>query len=342
MALVSAGCSLFSQPVAAGIAKSTSGGVDWQFANKLVDVKNGSLSQEPISELVFDPYNAEHVYAGSYSSGLYKSEDAGNSWKQILSKIGVYDIAISPLDSKVIYVAGFFGDRGKVLISKNSGGSWDEIYNEEDARNPVRSIALNPNNPQDVIIGLTSGNLVKSSDAGQHWRLLTNFNDRVNRVRWQGNSVYVLLLNKGLQKSVDGGQTFQDISTVLASSRDFVGVPVSGPTVGNFNRMAVDLTNPSIIFLTANAGLYKTVDGGGSWISLTNLPLKDRSVPLRAVSIAPGSSNTVYASAGATVYKTVDGGNSWQTESVHTTGFVNSILVHPQLPQVVYVGLFSQ
>ncbi len=342
LAFLAAGCNPFSQPVAAGIVKTTNGGADWQFINKLGDGQTGSLAEATVSELVFDPYNSEHVYAGSYSSGLFKSEDTGNSWKQILSKIGVYDVVINPQDTKVIYAAGFFNNHGKVLVSKNTGGSWDEIFNEEDVQNPVRSIALNPSNPFDVVIGLNSGNLVKSSDGGQHWRLLLNFQDQINRVRWQNGGLYVLLEKTGLRKSTDGGLTFQDLSGALAASRDFAGVPVSGPAAGNFNRMAIDAINPSLIYLTTDAGLYKTVDEGQTWRNLTNLPLKDSVVPVRAVAISRASSNTVYASAGATVYKTLDGGSSWQTQSVATTGFVNVILVHPQLPQIAYAGIFSE
>jgi aspartyl-tRNA(Asn)/glutamyl-tRNA(Gln) amidotransferase subunit A len=67
----------------------------------------------------------------------------------------------------------------------------------------VRAIAVNPLNSQEVIIGMTSGNIIKSTDGGLNWRLVKNFDDRVQRIRFYGNNLYALMQNKGLFKSTD-------------------------------------------------------------------------------------------------------------------------------------------
>jgi photosystem II stability/assembly factor-like uncharacterized protein len=339
VALLSAGCGIFSKSTTAGVVKTSNGGIDWPFANKLTNVRNGSLAKLNMSELQFDPQNADHVFAGSYSGGLFRSDDAGANWRQILTGIGVYDFAIDPQNHDTIYAGGSFGDHGKVLATKDGGKSWTETFNEEDTLNPVRGIAINPVINNEVVIGLNSGAIIKSVDGGQHWKLMINFADRVNRIRWQNGAVYILLQQKGLYKSGDGGASFQNLSTPLSAPRNFAGVAVSGPAVGNFNRMAVDMGNPSLLWVTTDAGLYKSADEGRTWAHL-DLPLKVNNVPVRAVSLSPLSSNTAYVSAGATVYKTVDGGNSWQTQSVNTLGFINTILVHPLLAQIAYAGIF--
>ncbi len=58
--------------------------------------------------------------------------------------------------------------------------------------------------------------------------------------------------------------------------------------------------------------------------------------------MAPSSDSVVYASAGADIYKSVDSGATWQAEDTHAKGFINTILVHPQLPQQVYAGIYTK
>src|SRR5437016_5777248 len=139
--LLSAACNLFGQKVAAGLVKSTNGGVDWQAINKIKSDSKVNLSGVNISSFAFSPGNSEQVYAGSYNAGLYKSDDAGGNWQLLLSKIGVYDIAVHPKDDQTLYVAGYFADHGKVLKTTDGGKSWQEIFNEEDAQNPIRTMA---------------------------------------------------------------------------------------------------------------------------------------------------------------------------------------------------------
>jgi hypothetical protein len=44
---------------------------------------------------------------------------------------------------------------------------------------------------------------------------------------------------------------------------------------------------------------------------------------------------------GATIYKTQNGGDTWQTQSIVTTGFINSLAVNPNSPQIVYGGIYE-
>jgi len=48
--------------------------------------------------------------------GMFLSEDAGNSWKQILSRFSVYDLAVDPHDSNIIYAAGSYTNHGRVWL----------------------------------------------------------------------------------------------------------------------------------------------------------------------------------------------------------------------------------
>lgn len=341
LAFLAAGCNPLAKTVPVGIIKSINGGSDWQFANAVKNSTTLSLASLSISKMNFDPQNRQTVFAGSYTDGLYKSEDSGASWSKILSKILVYDFAINPLDTKIIYASGYYGDHGRVLKTTDGGASWVEIYHEESPANAARSIALNPLNPNQVVIGTTSGSVVKSSDSGNTWQLANDFKDRVNRVLWQNNNVYVLLKTKGLFKSSGFADNFSEMTSSLGKSYNVGTLSyTSANAVASFNQVYVDLRTPSLIYLTTDKGLYKTTDEGKAW-NLQNLPIKPDKADGRAVAVSRASSNIVYSSVGSTIYKSTDGGINWQTQNITSGGFVNYILVDPELPQIVYAGIYS-
>lgn len=341
LSLLAASCNPFAQSTPGGMVKSLNGGEDWQFINRIKDTNKTTLAPLSISSLASDPAKKDKIYAGSYNAGLFVSEDAGNSWTQILSKISVYDFAINPADPNLIYVGGVYADHGKVLVTTDGGKSWEEIFNEASSQNPVRAIALNPQDPKQVIAGLATGTVIKSTDGGRSWKLVGNHNDRVTKIRWQTGAVYLLFRGKGLFKSTDNGESFYDNNFGLKASESFYQAAVSAFTASSFNQFVVSQFNPNTIYVTASNGLYKSSDGGNTWQRLP-VPLTQENAVLRAIALAPSDNNTIYASAGSTIYKTVDGGLQWKTQSVDTAGFINALLVDPALPQIAYAGIFLQ
>lgn len=339
--LVSAGCSVFSGPAAGGIVKTVNGGTDWQFSNKVKDNASASMQTVNVSKMEFGPSSREVIYLGSYNGGLYKSEDSAGSWAKLLSKISVYDFEVNPIDEKIIYAAGSYNGTGKVVKTTDGGASWGDVYSEASANNAVRALAINPANVNQLAIGLNSGNLVISNDGGLSWKLAKNFSDQINRVVWQNGNIYVVLKNKGLQKSSDNGQNFNDITESLNKTYGFGSLNYSQQSIQNYRQVYVDGVSPSLIYLTTDKGLYKTTDGGANW-QLTPLPVKGTDAQTRAVAVAKTSSSIVYTNVGSTIYKSLDGGQSFQTQAVSSSGYINSILIDPQLPQIAYAGIYVQ
>ncbi len=341
LALLSAGCNPLVKSIPGGVIKSVNGGADWQFANTVSNPEKTSLSVLSFSKMGFDPNNRQTLFAGSYTDGLFKSEDSGDTWKKILSKISVYDFAVNPQDPQIIYAAGIYADHGRVLKTIDGGASWNQVYNEESAANPVRVVVLNPDNPNQIIIGTASGSAVKSADAGNTWQLIKDFTDRVNGLFWRSGNIYILLRNQGLLMAPGFGGSFSQITTSLNKTYDFSRLAYTTPNpISFFNQVYVDATTPDLIYMTTDKGLYKTTDGGKSWF-LQNLPIKPDQADGRAIAISKSSSNIVYTSVGATIYKSLDGGVNWQTEGVNIGGFINYILIDPELPQIVYAGVYN-
>lgn len=342
LSLTAASCNVFGT-LTAGILKSSNGGVDWQASNtlKLKD-GTGSIAGLSISKISFDPLATEIIYASSYNAGLYKSIDGAANWEQILGQVPVLDFAIHPNDSQTIYVGGYFEERGRALVTRDGGKSWNAIYTAATNNSAVRSIALNPNSPEQVAIGMSQGELILSNDGGASWRLAQSYNDRINKIIWNNDGLYVVVKGTGIFKSVDGGNTFQLITAGLQSAGNTSTLSIFGTTVSSYNQLAISPSNSGTMYVTTNLGLYRSFNGGLNW-QFVSMPLRQSSLAPSAIAIANSSDNIIYVSAGDIIYKTADGGNAWSAADTLTQGnLINSLLVDPEVPQSAYAGVFVQ
>lgn len=346
ISLLSASCDLFGKPTA-GVYKTSNGGVDWQATNvfKSTNTNAGATSSVNIaalgiSRLAYSPQKEDTVYAGAFNAGLYKSTDGAATWEQILGQIPVIDFAINPNDDQMIYAAGSFEDRGRALLTHDGGKSWNAIYTSATTNSSVRAIALNPSSPEQVVIGLSQGELIMSNDAGATWRLIQSYNDRVNQIVWNYDGIYAVVKGTGVFKSSDGGNSFQLITANLQSSGNTSTLSIFGSSISSFNQLAISQNNTQRMFLTTNLGLYESNNGGTSWTFIT-MPLRQSSISPTAVAIARSSDNIVYVSAGSVIYKTTDSGSNWSTSDTQTNNLVNSLIVDPNLPQAAYAGIYT-
>ncbi len=333
--LLAFGC---NTSVSTGVMKTANGGVDWQYANQLSGETPGSISGLNISKLEYSPTDSSVFYAGAYNFGLYKSSDGAENWEQVLSQIPVYDFVLHPYDPNVIFASGLYDGRGRVLTTKDGGKSWNEIFSDANSAYAIRSIALNPNNPLEIIIGSDLGTLVKSSDGGASWKLVQTYNDRISKLYWRTDGVYAVVRSSGIYKSFDSGETFQIITNSLENPSEYSNLAWYGNSVGSYYQMAFSSFNTSVMFMTTDRGVYKTDNGGSSWL-FVNLPFTEDTIQPTAIALAPVSDNVLYVSAGSIIYKTVDSGNSWTVSDSKSGSVVSSLLVNSELPQVAYAGL---
>jgi photosystem II stability/assembly factor-like uncharacterized protein len=97
----------------------------------------------------------------------------------------------------------------------------------------------------------------------------------------------------------------------------------------------------------ASGGLFRTTDGGASWVAIT-----DGKVPLGStgcVAVADSDPNVIYlgtgsddvrsnVSAGRGMYKTTDGGRTWKFIGLYNAGQIGSVRIHPTNPDIVWVS----
>ncbi len=151
-----------------GVYKSIDQAGHWEQVNKgLVPPDMVKTSRAlNVSSVQVDPYEPDTVY-GATLAGLYKSTDAGKSWKRIGESLADQMIVAMVLDRSrqgVVYIAG----RDGVHRSEDGGVSWKQI-NGGFATTNIRTIAQSATDPKLFYAGTNGSGLYRSKDAGDSW-----------------------------------------------------------------------------------------------------------------------------------------------------------------------------
>ena len=134
-----------------GVLKSTDGGFSWDTTGLKFILEAKKL----VNKLVINPINTDIVYAAT-SGGIYKTYDAGLSWKQI--RAGAFkDMAMRPGDTNTLYIA----TEAVIMRTQNAGTTWTTISVPYATSNRGVRIGVTPADPNYVY--LLTGN---TTDAG--------------------------------------------------------------------------------------------------------------------------------------------------------------------------------
>ena len=110
-----------------------------------------------------------------------------------------------------------------------------------------------------------------------------------------------------------------------------------GPQGTGINALATNPTAPQTIFAATSGGVFKSVDGGGSW-SAANTGLPETNVTTLAIDQA--APQTVYVGTDTSgVFKSMDGGSSWSPANAGLPGFPISVLVIDPMSKTLYAGI---
>ena len=320
-----------------GVFKTFDGGENWE--QKAAISKNQNLAKTSILKIALDPQDSKIIYLGTRGSGLFKSMDGGELWysladrSEVLNKMGnVIDIAIDPRNSNNIYVGAYQDRYGVMLRSNDAGKHWEEVYRTARDRYAVFGVEIDPFDSSLIYMATAEGGFLRSFDFGKTWKTVKWFDDVITDLKvnpQDSRIIYVSTKIQGVFKTVDRGQTWQKLEGLAGFME-----------AQNIETLTIDQKNPENIYVGSKQGFLKSVDGGSTWQRL-NIIIPPESLMVQSIALNKNNPSLMYYSAGNIVYKSEDAGQSWKMYFVSSSRVVNTLIVDPENPKIIYAGMTS-
>lgn len=291
-----------------GVWKSENGGQSW------TNISDQYFNTGSIGDIAVFASDARIIYVGtgeapvrgqmsSYGDGVYKSTDAGKTWKHIgLEKtMQIARVVIHPTNPNLLYVAAQGNrwvpseDRG-IYRSADGGATWKRILFSSNLAG-ASELQMDPYDPN---------------------VLYAAFWDH-QRLPWMDRSGGP---GSGVWKSTDGGEHWMQLKTGL-------------PKIMGKIRLAVSPANNSRIYAaieTEKSGLFVSDDAGQNWRQVSDAAgFATRPWYYMGIAADPKAVDTVYLST-ASLLKSTDGGKTFSELHVHH-GDTHTLWINPTEPK---------
>jgi photosystem II stability/assembly factor-like uncharacterized protein len=321
-----------------------------------------------VAAITAEPGNPNVVWVGAATGGLWRSDNAGLTWRPMFDREPVASIsavAIHPLRRVDVWVGTGEGNpRNSASVgngmyrSRDGGRTWQHLGLADSER--IHRIVLHPENPEVAFVGAlgkTWGEsdergVFKTPDGGRTWRRVLSDNattgcadlvadpqnpDKLIAALWDHRrwpwSFRSGGPGSGLCVTVDGGETWRRLG------------PHDGLPTGELGRIGVAFapSDPQVVYALIEAkqnALYGSTDGGVSWRRIND----DRDVMSRPfyyadLRVDPRDPRRIYDLA-TVVRVSQDGGRTFRTlvgwQQAHPDH--HALWIDPDDPRHLFAG----
>ena len=203
----------------------------------------------------------------------------------------------------------------------------------------VRSLAYDPQNPDHIFLGTSTGSLFSSTDGGKNWAKFAHLGsgddyviDHLSIDPQNPNTMYAAAWSVETQqagdvfRSDDGGKTWETMPAMHGKS---------------IRAMAISASDSKTLVAGAVDGVFRSSDSGKSWqkISAGNSDIHS----IESIAIDPKNPSVIYAGTWHLAWKTDDGGANWHhiSKGMIEDSDVFSIIVDSTNPSVVFASACS-
>ncbi|MCH7981534.1 MAG: glycosyl hydrolase [Proteobacteria bacterium] len=263
-----------------------------------------------IADIVIDPTHQSTWYVAVGSGGIWKTTNAGVTWKPIFDGEGSYSIGcltIDPNNPNTIWAGTGENVSGRhvgygdgVYRSRDGGQNWENMGLT--ASEHIGMIRVDPRDSNTIFVA-AQGPL------------------------WSGGG------DRGLYKSTDGGQNWRKVLG------DGLGNTDVDDRYTGVSEVHMDPRNPDVMYAVAwqryrnvavlmdggpGTGIHKSVDGGETWRELTE-GLPEEVMGKIGFAISPQQPDVVYATIELSnrtggFWRSADGGESWEKRNDYLSG----------------------
>lgn len=294
-----------------GIFKSIDGGKTWNQLTK--GLPGGGITQ---ASLAIAPSNPKRLFASVRTpeeTKFYRSEDAGDSWKELetdsrplirVASGDLGDLQFDPKNADVIYASSIV-----TWKSTDAGKTW-KAFRGAPGGDDYQNIWINPNNP-DIILMSSDQGVIVTVNGGASWSSWYN---------QPTAQLYHVSADNSFPYRLCSGQ--QESGSVCISSRGIYGeitfrewTPVDAEEYG---YIVADPLNPDIVY---GGKLTRFDRRTGQGQNILPKPLREagwRMIRTQPIVFSPIDNKTLYFS-GNTLWKTLDGGQNWEQISPDLT-----------------------
>ncbi|MFZ4427811.1 MAG: VPS10 domain-containing protein [Saprospiraceae bacterium] len=341
-----------------GLYRSSNGGKDWTYL--------GLRETRIISRIIIDPSDPRTIwvatmglpFARTPDRGVYKSTDAGKTWRKVLfvaEQAGITDMVINPSNPKQLFAASWDrirnnreslinGPNAKVFRSNDGGETWKALSGGLPEQQNLGRIALaaSENSPGRLFARYLGPdnellNIFRSDNAGEQWTPIIDFStSNLTAPGFFGGSGFgwyfgtlavnplddkeIYVLGVDLWRTRDGGKNWE---LAAPSWRDFIVHADKHDLV--FSRSGKK-------FLATDGGIYTQAVNNGSWVWGGTIP----NLQFYRVGYNPHRPNWFYG--GSQDIGTIGGpiNQNW-TRLYPFDGF--AMLFHPSDSNLIYIQI---
>ncbi len=338
-----------------GVWRTTDGGVNW------APVSDGQFKTGSVGAIAVSESDPNTIYVGmgepdirgnaSHGDGVYKSTDAGKTWKNVgledTRHIGA--VRIHPRNPDIVYVAALghqFGpnDQRGVFRSMDGGKTWKQVLKRTRNAGAI-DLALDPNNPSVIYAAfwdvhrtpwlLESGGpgsgLFKSIDGGDNWTELSRnpgmpkgVLGRIGITVSPANSdrlwAVVEAEDGGVFRSDNGGRNWTRVNDERKLRQ----------RAWYFSRIFADPLKEDTVYVL-NTSFYRSDDAGKSFT-----PIRTPHGDDHYLWIAPNDSNRMIESNDGGANVTTNGGRTWTTQDQQPTAQFYRVALDNDFPYHAY------
>ncbi|MDB5080964.1 MAG: hypothetical protein JWP00_2888 [Chloroflexi bacterium] len=333
-----------------GVYKSVDAGKTWQNIGLKDTRAIGKIRIHPDNPDIVWVAALGHPFGPNKERGVFKSENGGKDWKQVLhvsEKAGAVDLSLDAKNPRILYASIWESYRNFWQIS--SGGPDSGLWQSTDAGETWTNISQSHGLPKGTLgkIGVsasparpgrvwaiiehaTEGGLYRTDDYGETWQRMCEDQNLVSRA-WYFNHITadpvdpdtIYVNNLSFYKSTDAGKTFIEMPTPHGDNHD----------------LWIDPKNNQRMIQANDGGATISLTGGFSFSSIYNQPTSqfyhlatDNREPYTVYGTQQDNSSIAVPSRspGSVI--------TWADSYIAGSGESGYITVRPDDPNIVYVG----